>query len=526
MFTPAAMIAQVGINTPAPTSTLDIFANNPTGTASTVDGIVIPRIDRQRAQSMASIPVSTLVYINNISTGTAAGITQDVTSVGFYHFDGTKWVALVTTPSNNDWRTTGNTGTTPATNFIGTSDNQPLVFKVNNVNSGFINSTSAVAFGFNSLPYNAAPNLGNSAFGASALGTTTTGVFNSALGLSALGANTSGILNTALGYQAQLNNTTGQRNTSAGVSALRDNVSGQGNTALGYQSLLNTTGGFNSAMGLDALRTLTTGTENIGIGYQAGFDANSGGSNTQISTGSKNIMLGANTGLVNPAGNDQMNIGNIIFGTNINGTLANPKGNVGIGISNPTAKVEIASGTANNSGLKFTNINNATPPTANTSPLGIDANGNVVVQSSLSTSFRSFTIDANVAANSTVTLGSLEFRYPTTTCTNTDTYLQVRSVTGANNIGIVHAISRSSQASTGLINTIPTTFTSTFANLGAGGPTSTPALLPVNCTQDGAAEFTFFSYTDRTFYRVSFHIADGDSLGFGALGYIFAELQK
>lgn len=519
MFTPAAMIAQVGINTPAPTSTLDIFANNPTGTASTVDGIVIPRIDRQRAQSMTSIPVSTLVYINNISTGTAAGITQDVTSVGFYHFDGTKWVALVTTPSNNDWRTTGNTGTTPATNFIGTSDNQPLVFKVNNINSGFINSTSAVAFGLNSLPYNAAPNLGNSAFGASALGTTTTGVFNSALGLSALGTNTSGTLNTALGYQAQLNNTTGQRNTSAGVSALRDNISGQGNTAIGYQSLLNTTGGFNSAMGLDALRTLTTGTENIGIGYQAGFDANSGGTNTQISTGSKNIMLGANTGLVNPAGNDQMNIGNIIFGTNINGTLANPKGNVGIGISNPTAKVEIASGTANVSGLKFTNINNTTPSTVSAAALGVDSAGNVVIQNvaPLTTSFKSFSIDANVPTNSVVTIGSLEFRYPTTTCTNTDTFFQVRSTTGASNIGIMHGAYRTAQNASTFVNTTPVTVSTAFSNL-------TPAA--VNCVQDGSAQFNFFSYTDRTFYRVSFHIADGDSMGFGALGYIFAELQK
>jgi hypothetical protein len=31
------------------------------------------------------------------------------------------------------WRTTGNFGTTPALNFVGTTDNQPLVFKVNNV---------------------------------------------------------------------------------------------------------------------------------------------------------------------------------------------------------------------------------------------------------------------------------------------------------------------------------------------------------------------------------------------------------
>ena len=33
---------------------------------------------------------------------------------------------------NNSWKTTGNAGTTPATNFIGTTDNQRLVFRTNN----------------------------------------------------------------------------------------------------------------------------------------------------------------------------------------------------------------------------------------------------------------------------------------------------------------------------------------------------------------------------------------------------------
>src|SRR5690606_20056956 len=129
-------------NTPTPTSTLDITAKNATGTTTAVDGILFPRIDRQRAQSMTSIPTSTLVYINNVATGTAAGTTVDVTSVGFYHFDGTKWVALVTSPTNNDWRTTGNAGTDPASNFVGTTDNQNLIFKRNNTNSGFLSTVN------------------------------------------------------------------------------------------------------------------------------------------------------------------------------------------------------------------------------------------------------------------------------------------------------------------------------------------------------------------------------------------------
>lgn len=58
---------QVGINTSSPTSTLDVMAKNTTGTATTVDGLLIPRVDRQRAQSMNAIPISTLIYINSIA---------------------------------------------------------------------------------------------------------------------------------------------------------------------------------------------------------------------------------------------------------------------------------------------------------------------------------------------------------------------------------------------------------------------------------------------------------------------------
>ncbi len=327
LMLPLAISAQVGINNPAPTSTLDVTAKNPTGTETNVDGIIIPRVDRLRAQNMTGTPTSTMIYVNSIANGTQNGTAANIDTIGFYYFNGTAWI--------------------------------------------------------------------------------------------------------------KVDSTIYDRNGS--LSSARN---------------------------------------------------------------------------VNLAGN---NLG-------FTGT-----GNVGIGIAAPTAKLEVSSGTTGTSGMKFTNINNTTPTTQNAAALGVDANGNVVIQNvaPLTTTFKSFSIDANVATNSVITLGSLQFRYPTTTCADTNTYLEVRSTTGANNTGILHAISRSSQASTGLINTTPMTFTPTFANLGAGIPgTANPALVPVNCVQDGAAQFTFFSYTDRTYYRVSFHIADGDSLGFGALGYIFAELQR
>ena len=50
--------AQVGIGTTSPDTTLDIEAANPTGTTTNVDGILIPRVTRERAMSMATVPVS------------------------------------------------------------------------------------------------------------------------------------------------------------------------------------------------------------------------------------------------------------------------------------------------------------------------------------------------------------------------------------------------------------------------------------------------------------------------------------
>lgn len=113
--------SQVGVGTTAPNSTLEIVAANPTGTSTSVDGILIPRVDRQRAQSMTGTTTSTMVYVNSIATGTATGTAVNITSVGFYYYDGTVWQKIGTAATTN-WTLTGNGGTTAGTNFIGTTD--------------------------------------------------------------------------------------------------------------------------------------------------------------------------------------------------------------------------------------------------------------------------------------------------------------------------------------------------------------------------------------------------------------------
>lgn len=90
----SSLMAQNGINNSVPLATLDITAKNTTGTTTNVDGILVPRVDRQRAQSMTGTPVSTLIYINNISTGTQTGTAVNIDTAGYYYYDGTSWIKL------------------------------------------------------------------------------------------------------------------------------------------------------------------------------------------------------------------------------------------------------------------------------------------------------------------------------------------------------------------------------------------------------------------------------------------------
>ena len=85
-------MAQVGINTTTPKATLDITAKNLTGTSP--DGLLIPRMDRLKAQNMSGTAISTLIYVNNISNGSLSGTTIDMNTPGFYYFDGAKWIKL------------------------------------------------------------------------------------------------------------------------------------------------------------------------------------------------------------------------------------------------------------------------------------------------------------------------------------------------------------------------------------------------------------------------------------------------
>ncbi|MFI5220821.1 MAG: beta strand repeat-containing protein [Bacteroidia bacterium] len=160
------------------------------------------------------------------------------------------------------WSTRGNSGTTTGTNFIGTSDNIPLTFKVNNTLSGFLD-----------------PNYYSTFYGIGAGNLNNTGINNSASGYEALHSNTTGSWNTGFGMHTLYSNTTGASNSASGNYSLNSNTTGSWNTAYGYQSMqANTTGIQNTANGTNALYSNTTGDNNIANGLNALF-SNVAGSN-------------------------------------------------------------------------------------------------------------------------------------------------------------------------------------------------------------------------------------------------------
>ena len=117
--------AQVGIGTTVIENgvELQIQSNN--------RGLLIPRVALTTTSLAAPVgpaPIATGILIYN--TATAGSETTAVTP-GFYYWSGTEWIALKSAAGQN-WSLTGNAGTSPGTQYLGTSDNQNLQIKTNN----------------------------------------------------------------------------------------------------------------------------------------------------------------------------------------------------------------------------------------------------------------------------------------------------------------------------------------------------------------------------------------------------------
>ena len=323
-------IAQsVGINTdgsiPPVSAMLEVKSTN--------KGILIPRIALTSTDVAAPItaPVASLLIYNTANAGSG---TTAVTP-GYYYWSGSSWVRMLTGSSLSAWSLTGNSGTNPATNFIGTTDNQPLLFKVNGTPAGRL-QYSRTLFGVNagSSITSISP---NEAFGGEALYSNTTGSRNTAIGFQSLFNNTSGNENVALGNSSLASNTSGSNNIGIGMFSLLTNTIGHHNIAIGQQALGNNIrGNFNTVIGIDALSSDSLGNQNTAIGYRADYSNFTGSSNTSI---------GASSGTANGVSNATAVGSNAFVGCNnclvLGGTAPFYAVNVGIGTQTPTAILHI-----------------------------------------------------------------------------------------------------------------------------------------------------------------------------------------
>lgn len=293
--------------------------------SSTNKGILIPRVSLTGTGDVTTIasPATSLLVYN---TSSAGGLTP-----GYYYWNGTAWVGVAYTTT---WLLRGNSGTSAATHFIGTTDNVPLVFKVNNQKAGLIDvnpnlflgyqagnlntGLENTGIGYQSLNSNTI-GYGNTAVGTYSIASNTDGSGNTATGAWTLTYNTSGAFNTAVGNFALSHNSTGNHNSGFGVNALDGGpfVTGSDNTAAGYQAMKNASdGNKNAAYGAEALYSNSSGSENVAIGYQSLYANTTGGSNTatgfqamkNVGTGSYNVANGYQA-LFNGSGSNNTAIG-------------------------------------------------------------------------------------------------------------------------------------------------------------------------------------------------------------------------
>jgi len=223
----------------APTKGAVLDLNSDNKTAGYVGGLKLPNVSLANLTDLSSfteIPADvadlkgTIVYNTNLDS--SAGLFPCV-----YQWDGAKWVIQATNSSGNAtdaWLTTGNAGTDSTTNFIGTTDNQPLMFRTNNTYSGIISNTptGSNSFGMNALANNTTGTT-NNAFGGGALQTNTTGSNNVAIGGGAGSQITTGSNNIVIGTDAQVASPTDDYQISIGNLIYATDATGAGNGYVG-----------------------------------------------------------------------------------------------------------------------------------------------------------------------------------------------------------------------------------------------------------------------------------------------------
>lgn len=473
----------VGINNtasqPDASAMLDVKSSN--------KGLLIPRVALNATTDNTTIPAAatSLLIYNTASSG--AGPTA--VSPGFYYWNnsGNFWIRLITDGSNlsSGWLLGGNAATNPSSHFIGTTDNNSLLFKVNNQKAGYVGvgtndgnvfwgylsginniGFSNVGIGIKSLFNNSSSSnlvaIGDSALFSNTLGSANTsagskslfsntvGGNNTAIGSSALYANTTGINNTSVGANSLISNTTGANNVANGVFTLISNTTGSANTVSGNGSLyfnttgnnntvsgfngmlFNTNGNNNTAYGFEALYSNSTGHSNVGIGVMALYN-NSVQSNLVAigdsalfnnTTGSYNTAIGSKSLFTNSTGSGNVAQGSQALYSNTTGTENTASGDQAL-----YHNIDGSSNTANGFNALYSNIsgNNNT------------ANGSVALSKNTSgsenTAYGAYALFSNTTGNKNTANGILALYDNTSGIQNTayGASALISNTTGNNN---------------------------------------------------------------------------------------------
>jgi len=305
--------AGIGTATPNASAQVDI--------TSTGRGVLIPRMGSSAIRSIGHPAKGLLVY----------DTAQNLLMVNMGSAAAPNWQTIV---ARSGWSVTGNGGINPATDFIGTTDKQPLKFRVDNVPAGLIDSASQnTLMGYSYYPFfyprNTFSGSYNTGFGENVLYLDS---FDncSAMGYRALMA-TSTPFTPAFRYQdydcafgslalsgTEVTNTT----TAMGFSALESGLEVTGCTAVGFSSMnlsqigrLNTAigaalysgdGYYNTADGNGALYENGSAYFNTAMGYYALF--------SNKSHAQHNTSIGAYSLYVNNVGGDLLGQENTAVG--------------------------------------------------------------------------------------------------------------------------------------------------------------------------------------------------------------------
>lgn len=323
------ILAQVGIGTVNPhnSSILHLSSSN--------KGLLITSVAITSATDNTTIPSpATGLLIWNSGTG-------GLLPAGFYYWNNSQWNMLSTGNSSGGtvsggWMTNGNAGSgagAGTTMYFGTSSQDDLVLRVNNINAGRLGVNNSTSLGSGSSAAQNATALGYnssaSAYQSLALGmnskataneSTAVGFNSRADGYQSLamghGAKTSSNGETAIGMNAQ---TSGQNSTALGTGS---KGLGQNSISLGYNSQ---SSAYNST-------ALGSGSNSGGQNSLAlGFNSQSSAYNSTAIGSGANASAQNSTAIGNGATTNQANA--IVLGDS--------SANVGIGISTPNTSAKL-----------------------------------------------------------------------------------------------------------------------------------------------------------------------------------------